>query len=45
MVDYCVKVGGGVSMSFPVAKLHVKNSEQEMVCINEDMLIDPALFG
>ncbi|CAI8001522.1 Tudor domain-containing protein 7 [Geodia barretti] len=45
VVDYCVKVGGGTSLTFPVIKLHVKNSEQEMVCINDDMLSRPGLFG
>ena len=44
MVDYCVKVMGSSSRALPVVNLHMKSSEQEMVCVNDEMLRDPSLF-
>lgn len=45
VVDYCVKATRASSVSLPVVKLHMKNSDQEMVCVNDVLLQDPQLFG
>ena len=43
VVSYCIKATAASSVALALVKLHVKDSSQEMVCVNNLMLQDVAL--